>query len=81
MASLCSSLQPSRLAKTLESLSAAVGQHYDELMESQHGLCSPCYARNSSTVVVLEAQVLQTVQLVQMRESNIMYWDITCRIQ
>ena len=80
MASLCSSLQPSRLAKTLESLSAVVGQHYDELMESQHGLCSPCYARNSSTVV-LEAQVLQTVQLVQMRESNIMYWDITCRIQ
>ena len=78
MASLCSS---STLAKTLESLSA-VG-HYDELMESQHGLCSPCYARNSSTVV-LEAQVLQTVQLVQMvqmRESNIMYWDITCRIQ
>ena len=28
------------------SSSSAVG-HYDELMESQHGLCSPCYASNS----------------------------------
>ena len=32
--------------KTLQQLSSAVG-HYDELMESQHGLCSPCYASNS----------------------------------
>ena len=62
------------LAKTLESLSA-VG-HYDELMESQHGLCSPCYARNSSTCVSSS-----TTSTTCTNAGIQYYWAITCRIQ